>query len=187
MAKAPKKRPPREKAEAKPRTAAPKRESAGRPSEYKPEYAAVAKKLCELGATDSDLAEAFEVCRQTIFTWRASYPDFRAATEVGKESADDAAERRLYERAVADGDVTALIFWLKNRRPSKWRDRSQHELSGPDGGPIQTEGGMSDREAARVIAHFLLTAEEAAQGEQAQENPDEETPPDADKSGDEPV
>lgn len=28
------------------------------------------------------------------------------------------------------------MFWLKNRRPAEWKDRSQHEHSGPDGGPI---------------------------------------------------
>ena len=24
------------------------------------------------------------------------------------------------------GDTTAIIFWLKNRRPDKWRDRKEH-------------------------------------------------------------
>lgn len=200
MAKAPKNRPPpRKKAKPKPRTAAPKRESAGRPSEYKPEYAAVAKKLCELGATDSDLAHAFEVSRSTIFTWRATHPDFLDACEVGKQAADDRVVRSLYERAngysydsckiflpkdapapvivpyvehVPPSD-TAAIFWLKNRRPKEWRDRSQHELSGPDGGPIKTEGGMTDREAGRLIARALLKAKKAREQREGQ-SPKEE-------------
>ena len=33
-------------------------------------------------------------------------------------------------------DVTAQIFWLKNRKPEEWRDVQQRELSGKDGGPI---------------------------------------------------
>jgi len=33
-------------------------------------------------------------------------------------------------------DVTACIFWLKNRRPAEWRDKVQQEISGPGGGPI---------------------------------------------------
>jgi transposase-like protein len=33
-------------------------------------------------------------------------------------------------------DVTAQIFWLKNRRPDKWRDKQQMEHSGGDGGAI---------------------------------------------------
>lgn len=32
-------------------------------------------------------------------------------------------------------DVTAAIFWLKNRNPQEWRDR--HEVTGDDGGPLQ--------------------------------------------------
>lgn len=35
------------------------------------------------------------------------------------------------------GDVTAQIFWLKNRRPDKWRDKQNVELTGDEGGPIQ--------------------------------------------------
>ena len=33
-------------------------------------------------------------------------------------------------------DTTAAIFWLKNRRPEQWRDKSQQELSGPGGSPL---------------------------------------------------
>ena len=36
-------------------------------------------------------------------------------------------------------DTTAAIFWLKNRQKSKWRDKQDHEISGPDGKPIETE------------------------------------------------
>lgn len=36
-------------------------------------------------------------------------------------------------------DVAACIFWLKNRRPKKWRDRQNVELSGEDGEPVKIE------------------------------------------------
>ena len=36
-------------------------------------------------------------------------------------------------------ETTAAIFWLKNRQKKKWRDKQDHEIGGPDGGPIQTE------------------------------------------------
>ena len=32
--------------------------------------------------------------------------------------------------------TTAAIFWLKNRRPDKWRDIKAQEISGPDGAPL---------------------------------------------------
>jgi hypothetical protein len=34
-------------------------------------------------------------------------------------------KRRLYERAVIDGDVGACQWWLKNRQPAAWRDRQE--------------------------------------------------------------
>ena len=134
---------------------------AGRPSSYKPEYAPQAEKLCRLGATDVELADFFEVDVRTIHRWRQQHEEFCRAGKNGKEPADDRVERSLYHKATgytydavkifnADGnplivpyrahvppDTTAAIFWLKNRRPAEWRDKRDHELTGPDGGPMQ--------------------------------------------------
>jgi len=119
----------------------------GRPSSYKPEYAKMARHLCKLGATDADLAEAFEVSVVTIDNWKIKYPEFLGSLKASKEEADNRVERSLYARATGysydavkifhtkDGkitkvpytehvppDVTAQIYWLKNRRPDRWRD-----------------------------------------------------------------
>lgn len=126
----------------------------GRPTDYKPEYAEQARKLCELGATDSDLADFFGVSDRTIYRWAARHEEFCQALKVGKDVADERVERSLYHRAVgysydavkifnASGepltvpyrehvapDTTAAIFWLKNRRKGEWRDRLAHEHSG---------------------------------------------------------
>lgn len=48
----------------------------GRPTEYKDIYAKQAEKLCVLGATDSDLANFFEVSTRTITRWKAEHPEF---------------------------------------------------------------------------------------------------------------
>lgn len=132
----------------------------GRPSKFKPEFAGQAKKLCELGATDADLADFFEVTDRTIYRWQTQHQEFCQALKAGKSEADDRVERSLYHRATGYSfdavkifmpagaanpvyapyreqlppDTTAAIFWLKNRRKDEWRDR--HEHSGPDGGPI---------------------------------------------------
>ena len=123
----------------------------GRPTTYRPEYAAQARGYCELGATDADLAEAFNVSTRTIANWYTRYPEFAEAVKVGKDMADDRVERSLYQKAIgyeydavkifnANGspmvvpyrekvapDTTAAIFWLKNRRKDRWRDVHQHE------------------------------------------------------------
>lgn len=127
---------------------------AGRPSSYDPEYAKQAEKLCELGATDADLADFFDVAISTVCLWKTKHPEFSEALKVGKESADTRVERSLYQRAMgytfdavkifmpagADApvyapyrehvppDPTSMIFWLKNRKPGQWRDKSQQEV-----------------------------------------------------------
>jgi len=150
----------------------------GRPSSYMPEFAKQAVKLCELGATDEDLADFFEVSIRTIANWKTNFPEFLQALKSGKEAADDRVERSLYQKAVGythdavkifqhqgtiveapyrehiAPDTTAAIFWLKNRRPDLWREKQQHEHSGPEGGPMVVES-IGDLDLARRIAFAL--------------------------------
>lgn len=135
-----------------------------RPSSYKPAYAKQAEKLCLLGATDQELADFFEVDVRTVYRWKGQFPEFCHALKAGKDQADERVERSLYQQAIgyeqdevkifmpagAEGpvyapyrakvapNVTAAIFWLKNRRSQEWRDKQQTELTGPDGGPVET-------------------------------------------------
>lgn len=128
----------------------------GRPSSYKPEYAKQAEKLSLLGATDTDLADFFGVSVRTIERWRVNFEDFCRAIKDAKEYADNRVERSLYQRAMgyevdavkifmpagADEpvyakyrervapDTAAQIFWLKNRRKDKWREKSEQEHTG---------------------------------------------------------
>ena len=132
----------------------------GRPSKYKPEYAAQAGKLCLLGATDAQLADFFDVAISTIALWKVQHKEFSGAIKVPKAEADDRVEQSLYRRAmgyehdevdvkVIDKEVvitpirkyyppdsTAMIFWLKNRRPDEWRDKVDHALQNPDGSAL---------------------------------------------------
>jgi hypothetical protein len=48
----------------------------------------------------------------------------REALKRGREASDERVVESLYQQALA-GNVTAQIFWLKNRRPSEWRDVHQ--------------------------------------------------------------
>ncbi|SDP85821.1 helix-turn-helix domain-containing protein, partial [Desulforhopalus singaporensis] len=45
---------------------------------------------------------------------------------------------KTVNKAVAS-DVTATIFFLKNRAPERWRDAKHLEHTGKDGGPIKTD------------------------------------------------
>ena len=118
---------------------------AGRPTKYKSEYAKIAKKMCELGATDFDIVEALGIARSTFYKWRNDHKPFSDALKVGKTVSDDRVEMSLYRKAVGfeyeavkifqfqgeevivpytevvAPDTTAAIFWLKNRKPDQYR------------------------------------------------------------------
>lgn len=124
----------------------------GRPTSFKPEYVEQARKLAALGATDREAAEFFNVAESTLYLWKHTQPEFSEALKVGKETADARVEQSLYRKAIGykhdavkihvagDGkitevpytenyapDTTAAIFWLKNRKPSEWRDKTEVE------------------------------------------------------------
>ena len=110
--------------------------------------------MCELGATDPQLAEAFEVTTSTIALWKVTHKEFSDAIKISKDISDNLVEQSLYKRAlgyeceevdirVIEGqivetivkkvyppDPTAMIFWLKNRQKDKWRDKQEVQHSG---------------------------------------------------------
>lgn len=139
----------------------------GRPTEYRDEFAGQAEKLCQLGATDSELADFFGVSVRTVHRWKHDYEEFCHSIKAGKDHADERVVRSLYQKATgydfveeqaikvkleqhkeevqvvevrrhAPAETPAAIFWLKNRRKDDWRDKHEHELGGPNGGPIET-------------------------------------------------
>lgn len=125
-----------------------------RPSKFKPEFVAQARKLCKLGATDIELADFFGVDVRTLYRWKAEQAGFCQSLKVGKDEADQRVERSLFARANGyehdevdirvlgmkivktklrkfyPPDTTAAIFWLKNRKPKEWRDKQEVEHGG---------------------------------------------------------
>lgn len=46
------------------------------------------------------------------------------------------------------GDVTAQIFWLKNRKPIEWRDKRDVEISGTVNNPME---GLTTEELKKLV------------------------------------
>lgn len=74
------------------------------------------------GLTDEQIAKNVGIVRSTLAKWKNEYSDISDALKKGKEVVDYEVENALLNKALG-GDVTAMIFWLKNRRPDKWRDK----------------------------------------------------------------
>ena len=100
------------------------------------------------GLTDEQIAEKMGINVATYYRWKDAYSEICEALKKGKEVIDAEIEKALIKAALGyeytettviispDGtkrgqqvtkyakpDTTALIFWLKNRRPNKWRDK----------------------------------------------------------------
>ena len=100
------------------------------------------------GLTDEQIALKMGINVATLYRYKQSYCEICDALKKGKEIVDIQVENALFKRAMGyeyeetkiiisenDGkrvetvkkqmppDTTAQIFWLKNRKPEKWRDR----------------------------------------------------------------
>ena len=103
----------------------------GAPPKYQPRFAQLAAVACQAGFTDREMADLLGVSERTINTWKLRHVDFASALKSGKAPADERVVQSLYQRALGydyngkhyPPDVTACIFWLKNRCPEEWRDR----------------------------------------------------------------
>lgn len=126
----------------------------GQPTKFKKEFIGQAFKLCQLGATDAQLADFFNVTQRTINNWKKSHSDFFHTLKAAKAEFDTKVELALFQRAVGYShpeekifnnqgeilrvtttkhyppDTTACIFWLRNRKPQQWRDKVEHDPSG---------------------------------------------------------
>jgi hypothetical protein len=123
----------------------------GRKTVYTPRMAVLARKCCERGMTDIEVADMLGIGLATLYRWKAEHPAFSRVFKLGKAEADDRVERSLYSRAVGydyiaekatmtrhgpktmryqahvPPDTAAAVWYLKNRRPDRWRDAHRHE------------------------------------------------------------
>ena len=158
------------------------KKKAGRKSLYNPEFHPKrAGELALMGKTDIQISKALGISEDTLNEWKKRYPEFTESLKDHKDIVDSGVVKSLLQRANGyeytekkviqnpDGttrkevtvkqvapDVTAQIFWLKNRQPKDWRDKQIQEISGPDGGPMEVIGDIS-AEAATLIKQLYRT------------------------------
>lgn len=100
------------------------------------------------GLTDEQIAHNMGISVATLYRWKVAYREICEALKKGKEIVDIQVENALLKRAIGydyteekvevsdkdgkkviqtvkhiPGDTTAQIYWLKNRRPDRWRDK----------------------------------------------------------------
>lgn len=73
------------------------------------------------GLTDDIIIERLGISRTAFYDYKNKFADFANALKESKEVCDGKVESALYQAAI-NGNITAMIFWLKNRRAYKWRE-----------------------------------------------------------------
>lgn len=83
------------------------------------------------GLTDEQMAQRMDITAKTLYEWKKQYGKICEALKKGKEVVDYQVENALLSAAL-EGNTTAQIFWLKNRRPDKWRDKPEESRGARD-------------------------------------------------------
>lgn len=110
----------------------------------------IIERLARQGLTFEQVADFFDVSKEQVTAWLNTDPQFKEAWSKGRLNADHLVEQALFRRAVgyqtvevkekydADGELKAtekitratppselaMIFWLKNRLPHLWQERT---------------------------------------------------------------
>lgn len=124
------------------------------PIEYDPETFPIraADKMAE-GYTRKQLAAYFGIALSTLYEWMKAHAEFADAIKRSAAFIDQQVENSLLKRArgfeydevevsgdvnkkrvkkvrkLIPPDVTACIFWLKNRQPARWRDLQKQDVT----------------------------------------------------------
>ena len=133
------------------------------------------------GLSDLQVAKNMGISKTTFYDWMNKYPAMSDTVKKGKQPVDFEVENALLKRALGyeieetntfitinskgekvqrvnkvkkhiAPDATAAIFWLKNRRPDKWRkmnpafkDKTEIEIS-----KLQAEIKKLEAETAKI-------------------------------------
>lgn len=104
----------------------------GRPTTY---FDLIQPRLDEIeswagqGLTREEIANRLGTTTVSIWRYEKSHEDLSNALKRGDELIVTNVEAALAKKALG-GDVTAMIFFLKNKAPRKWRDKQDIEHSG---------------------------------------------------------
>ena len=84
------------------------------------------KDWCRNGATDLEIYTRLGIGKDSFYEYKKQFPEFSDTLKYSKEYCDGQIENALFEAAKA-GNVTAQIFWLKNRRSKVWREKPEED------------------------------------------------------------
>lgn len=104
-----------------------------KPSEYKPEFCAIATEFIGRGHSTEALAAELGYSRRVIYNWIKEFEEFGEAVHRGQDARSRMIEALAVQKAKGGpGENAMIIFLLKN-----WAGMSdKQEMTGKDGSPL---------------------------------------------------
>lgn len=106
------------------------------------------------GASDKQVAERLGISADTLIEYKKQFSEFSECLKNTRAYVDGRVENALLDRALA-GDTTAMIFWLKNRRPKEWRDTTNVDANIKGENPF---AGLSEKELRELATNGTTEA-----------------------------
>ena len=75
-----------------------------------------------------EIAAKMGISVATVYDWMNKNPEIAAAIKKGRDKSIDMVENALFKSAI-NGNVTAMIFYLKNRAPERYKDRVDNNIN----------------------------------------------------------
>ena len=104
------------------------------------------------GLTDEQIADKIGIAHRTFERWKAEHGQIRQAIKGGKEVANFVIENELYKKAKS-GNVTAMIFYLKNN----YRDKYTDDATDPRLRKAQIRKANAEADIAEAKAKMMAT------------------------------
>lgn len=89
------------------------------------------KDWCRNGATDFEIYTRLGISKDAFYKYKQQFSDFSDSLKHTRAYCDAQIENALFKAAKA-GNVTAQIFWLKNRRGKVWREKPEGVAASTD-------------------------------------------------------
>lgn len=77
------------------------------------------------GLVDEQIANNLGISRTTFYKFKDEHDELSERLKKGKEVIDYQVENALLKSAL-EGNVTAQIYWLNNRKPKQWRNKREN-------------------------------------------------------------
>ena len=125
----------------------------GRPSKYDPKFCDAVLKMGAEGYSIVEMAAELGVAKSTLKDeWPAAHEEFSVAFARARELSQGWWERQGRIGLFAEKFQPALYSRSMSARfPDDWRETKEQRLTGPDGGPVQTEEVKKKKEKISSI------------------------------------